>query len=164
MEFPRVELKLQLLAYATATTQSFNLRCSLWQHRILKPLSELRDQTCILMDTMSGSQPADPQGGSPHSPSSLSVSLHSPCFILYANQAILRISWLLFGGTLKGLEKNYTSVGFKIRFTWIIENYFWPGLLDAIGISLPGLPLKILQPGWLKQQKCIFSNFWKLYI
>ena len=52
-----VELELQLLAYTTATgtttqdpSRTYYLRCSLWQCWILNPLSEARDQTCILMD------------------------------------------------------------------------------------------------------------------
>ena len=55
-----VELELQLPAYVTATaTQDPSRLCdlhhSLWQHRILNPLSEARDQTHILTDTMSSS-------------------------------------------------------------------------------------------------------------
>ena len=43
-------------AYATATANQdlsiiCDLCCSLWQHRILNPLSKARDQNCILMDT-----------------------------------------------------------------------------------------------------------------
>ena len=41
-------------ATATATPDPScicDLQCSLWQHRILNPLSEARDQTCTLMDT-----------------------------------------------------------------------------------------------------------------
>ena len=58
MEFPMLEVKLEpwLPAYATATTTSdLNHVCDLhhssWQHQILNPLSEARDQTPILMDT-----------------------------------------------------------------------------------------------------------------
>ena len=58
VEVPRlgVELELQLLAYATATTMPdlshiYDLCCSLWQQWILNPLREVRDPTCILMDT-----------------------------------------------------------------------------------------------------------------
>ena len=58
MEVPRlgVELKLQLLAYTTATaTQDLSHVCDLHhssrQHQILNPLSEARDGTRILMDT-----------------------------------------------------------------------------------------------------------------
>ena len=58
MEVPRLqaELKLQLPAYATATAMRdlsciFDLCHSLWQCRILNPLSEARDRTHILMDT-----------------------------------------------------------------------------------------------------------------
>ena len=58
MKVPRlgVELELKPLAYATATaTQDLSHVCdphhSSWQHRILNPLNEARDQTCILMAT-----------------------------------------------------------------------------------------------------------------
>ena len=58
MEVPGlwVELELQLLAYVAATTMPdlscvFNLHRSSWQHRILKPLSEAKDQTLVLRDT-----------------------------------------------------------------------------------------------------------------
>ena len=57
MEVPRlgVELELQLPAYATATAMEelshvWDLHCSSWQRWILNPLSEARNQTCILMD------------------------------------------------------------------------------------------------------------------
>ena len=58
MEIPRrgVESVLQLLAYTTAKAIP-NLRricvlcTSLRQHQILNPLSEARDQICILMNT-----------------------------------------------------------------------------------------------------------------
>ena len=51
-----VKLELQLLAYATATaildpSHVFDLYHSLRQSWIPDPLSESRDQTCILMDT-----------------------------------------------------------------------------------------------------------------
>ena len=62
METPRigVESELQLPAYAIATETPdpsciCDLHLSLWQSRILYPLSDARDQTHILMDTMSGS-------------------------------------------------------------------------------------------------------------
>jgi len=64
MEVPRLGVKLklepQLLAYATAMatpdpSHICNLRCNLWQRRILNPLIEARVQTRILMDTMLGS-------------------------------------------------------------------------------------------------------------
>ena len=58
MEVPRLrdELELLLLACATATAMldlscSCHLHHSSWQCGILSPLSEARDQTCILMDT-----------------------------------------------------------------------------------------------------------------
>ena len=57
MEIPRlgVELELELLVYTIATLmQDPSLVCdlhhSLWQRQILKPLSEARDPTCVLMD------------------------------------------------------------------------------------------------------------------
>ena len=68
MEVPGlgVKLELQLPAYAPATATPDTsyicvLCCSLRQHWILNPLSEARDQTHILMGTMSGSLPAEPQ-------------------------------------------------------------------------------------------------------
>ena len=58
MEVPRLGVKseLQLLAYTTATatpdlSHICNLHYSLWQCSIFNPLSKVRDQTCILMDT-----------------------------------------------------------------------------------------------------------------
>ena len=60
MKVPRlgVKLELQLLAYdATATAtpdlcRICDLCLSLWQRQILNPLSEAKDQTHILPDTM----------------------------------------------------------------------------------------------------------------
>ena len=61
MEVPRlgVSLELQLLAYITdmATphlSRICNLHRTLWQHRILNPLSEARDEIFILTETTSG--------------------------------------------------------------------------------------------------------------
>ena len=62
MEVPKrlgVELELQLPAYATATAMpDLSHICdphqSLWQHRILNPVSKARVQTFLLMDTVSG--------------------------------------------------------------------------------------------------------------
>ena len=58
MEVPRlgVEQELQPTAYTTVTAMSdlsclCNLHHSSWQHWILNPLSEVRDQTRILMDS-----------------------------------------------------------------------------------------------------------------
>ena len=53
----RVELELQLLAYASAiATQDLSLICdlrhNLWQHQILNPLSKARDGICILRDNL----------------------------------------------------------------------------------------------------------------
>ena len=57
MEVPRlgVQLELQLPAYTTATAmRDLSHVCDLhhnsWQHQIPNPLSEARDQTCILID------------------------------------------------------------------------------------------------------------------
>ena len=62
MDVPRLgfEQELALLAYTTATatpnwSHISNLHHSLWQGWILNPLSEARDQICILMDTMAAS-------------------------------------------------------------------------------------------------------------
>ena len=57
--------ELQLLVYTTATatqdlTHVCDLRHSSQQCQILNPLSKARDWTCVLMDTMSGSQPTEP--------------------------------------------------------------------------------------------------------
>ena len=51
-----VDKELQLLAYATATAMPnlsyvCDLHHSSWQHQILNPLSETRDQICVLVDT-----------------------------------------------------------------------------------------------------------------
>ena len=64
MEVPRlgIEFELQLLAYTTAmaapdTRCIYNFCCSLWQCWqcwMFNPLSEARDQTCILIETMLG--------------------------------------------------------------------------------------------------------------
>ena len=58
MEFPRLgfEKELRLPAYTTATATwdpslVCDLHCSSRQGRILNPLSEARDRTCILTDT-----------------------------------------------------------------------------------------------------------------
>ena len=60
MEVPRLGFKSELPAYATATatpdpSRVCDLHHSLRQHGIHNPLSEARDQTCILMDRMVGS-------------------------------------------------------------------------------------------------------------
>ena len=51
-----VKSELQPLAYTTATAmpdpnRACDLYQSSWQRRILNPLSEARDRTCILTDT-----------------------------------------------------------------------------------------------------------------
>ena len=58
MEVPRLGVKLELLLPACATATATpdlshicNLHHSSQQRRILNPLSEARDRTCILMDT-----------------------------------------------------------------------------------------------------------------
>ena len=62
MEVPRLGMKpeVQLQTYTTAIatldlSHICDLCCSLWQHQILNPLSEARDQACIFMDTISDS-------------------------------------------------------------------------------------------------------------
>ena len=65
MDVPRlgVESERQLLAYTTATATAtpgdlshvYDLCHTSWQCRLLNPLSEARDGTCILTDTVSGS-------------------------------------------------------------------------------------------------------------
>ena len=53
-------------AYATGTaipglSHMFEVQGTMQQHRILNPLSEARDRTLILMETMSASSPTEPQ-------------------------------------------------------------------------------------------------------
>ena len=62
MDVPELggELELQLLAYSTATAIPYpsricDLHCSLQSHQFLNPLSEARDQTHILTESVSGS-------------------------------------------------------------------------------------------------------------
>ena len=71
MEVPRLGIKaeLLLLAYTTASatpdpSHICNLHRSLWQHWILNPLSEARDQTCILLDTSRILNPLSHNGNS----------------------------------------------------------------------------------------------------
>ena len=59
MKVPRlgVESELRLLAYSTATAMPdpsgvCDLHHRSWQHQILNPLSEARDGTLVLMDTV----------------------------------------------------------------------------------------------------------------
>ena len=80
MEVPRLGVKweLQLPAYTTATaTQEpshvCDLHCSSQQHQIFNPLSEVRDGTCILMDT------GQVRNLLSHNGNSLSI-LHITCF------------------------------------------------------------------------------------
>ena len=66
MEVPRLRVKLELQLPATATaTPDPNHICdlhhSMQQHWILNPLSEASDQIRILTDTVSSSEPAEPQ-------------------------------------------------------------------------------------------------------
>ena len=68
MEVPRlgVEPELQLQAYTTTkATQDLSYICdlchSLQQCWVLNPLSDARDGTYILTETMSGPQPTEPQ-------------------------------------------------------------------------------------------------------
>ena len=56
--WPEVESVLQLQAFAKATpdpSHARDLDHRFQQHQILNALSEARDQTCILTDTMPGS-------------------------------------------------------------------------------------------------------------
>ena len=68
MEVPRLgaESELQLPVHATViATPDPSCICdrhhSSWQRWILNPPSKVMDQTCILTDTMSGSQPTESQ-------------------------------------------------------------------------------------------------------
>ena len=61
MKFPKLGVELELqLAYATATATP-DLSCIFDLNAILNLLSKARDQTQILIDTMSGSYPTEPQ-------------------------------------------------------------------------------------------------------
>lgn len=69
MQVPKleVELELQLLAYVIATAMQdpsciCDLCHSLQQHQILKPLSETKDQTLILMGTSRVDNPLSHKG------------------------------------------------------------------------------------------------------
>ena len=62
---PGVKLELQLQAYAIAmatqvSSRNCGLHCSFRQCQILNSLSETRDQTHILVETMPGSSQAEP--------------------------------------------------------------------------------------------------------
>ena len=66
MEVPGlgVDSELQLSAYTTATPDLgciCDLYRSLWQCRIVNPVTGARDQTCIFIDTILGSKPTEPQ-------------------------------------------------------------------------------------------------------
>ena len=57
--WPGAELELHLLVSAAATAMQdlsciCNLCCNLWQHRVLNSLSEARDGTHILMESVLG--------------------------------------------------------------------------------------------------------------
>ena len=71
MQVPRlgVELEQQPLAYTTAVAMQdpsciCNLHCRSQQCLILNPLSEAKDQTCMLMDTSWGFNPLSHNGNS----------------------------------------------------------------------------------------------------
>ena len=71
MEVPRLGVKLQTPAYATATATpdpscTCNLPSILQQCQILNPVSEAGDQTHILMDTSQVLSPPSHNGNSPH--------------------------------------------------------------------------------------------------
>ena len=66
MEVPRLGIKWELKAYVIVTaTPDLSCNCdlhhSVWQCQIFNPLSEARDQTHILMDSVLGSLPAELQ-------------------------------------------------------------------------------------------------------
>ena len=84
VEVPRlgVRSELQLLPYATATAAldpscMGSLCCSLRQCQVLNPLSEARNRTHILMETMLGSNPLSHNGNSSSHLMSLTVNNHS---------------------------------------------------------------------------------------
>ena len=69
MEVSRLEVKLELPAYAMATatpglSRTQDLRRSLGQHWILNPPSKARNWTCIIMDTSQILNPLSHNGNS----------------------------------------------------------------------------------------------------
>ena len=131
MEVPRLgsKLELQLLTYTTATMPHQSCICDLhrssWQCQILNPLSEARDQTCILTDTS-------------RVHNLLCHKKNSPCYVLknsYWEYWFLKISraakafillnshelasganWFqaLLGGSLRCSQEEWmTSLGFR---------------------------------------------------
>ena len=101
MEVPRLEAesKLQKLAYTTAKAMPdpsciCNLYHSSWQPRILKPLSEAKDQTCILMDTSWDLNLLSHKGNSLHQ-LTFNIKTHSLKFIpIIANPDHIQNSFL----------------------------------------------------------------------
>ena len=82
MEVPGLgaELELQLLADTTAAAMwNPSPVCDLQQCRILNPLSETRDQTCILMDSSQIHHPLSHSGNSPEVNLVITILLGS-CF------------------------------------------------------------------------------------
>ena len=89
MEVPRlgVKLELQLPVYAIATAMPdlsciCGPRCSLQQHLILNPLSETRDQFCILMVTSPVLNPLSLNRDSPAGSSKVFCGMKSPGTVL----------------------------------------------------------------------------------
>ena len=105
MEVPRLGVKseLQLQAYTTATATPdpsciCNLHHSSGQHRILNPLSEVRDGTCILMDTSWVHNPLSPKG----TPSSFSI-------LIFAQHSLQIETEYLFSLPSRGSQAKVTN-------------------------------------------------------
>ena len=123
MEVPRLGVKseLQLPAYATATatpdpSHICNLHHSLLQHRILNPLSEARDQTCILMDTSQVLNPMSHKGTPRHcsrSSGHCSGGAHKPAQRADIDQIVSAMSVSLISC---GLEFPLWCIGSKFNY------------------------------------------------
>ena len=106
MEVPRlgVESELQVPAYATDTAMwdpsgICDLHCSSQQCRILNPLSEARDRTCILMDT---SQVCKPQS-------------HNGKFLFYFNNFKVKKEREIWSLTMDSLRSTALCVSFSLH-------------------------------------------------
>ena len=99
MEIPRlgVESDLHLSAYTTATatwdpSHFFNVHHRSWQHRILNPPSEARNQTCIFGDTTWVCNPLSHNGNFLSTPFFNSISR-----VPVVAQQVKNLTWSLWG-------------------------------------------------------------------
>ena len=105
MEVPRLEVKLelQLQAYTTATatwdrSHICDLHHSSWQHRILNPLREAKEPTCILRDVRFIT--AEPQG-----------EIHHWAVVFFFFFCLFRATPIAYGGSqVRGLIKGVAAI------------------------------------------------------